>query len=121
MDRTGPLDLVFEDPEHWFENLTHNDLAALAARFAAGQVIVATRMAALPPPMPVADPNGVREPEVGLITVDEAAERLRRSPKWLYRRSKTLPFVVRLGRSVLIDPRKLAKWLEKQGKARHQA
>jgi excisionase family DNA binding protein len=35
-----------------------------------------------------------------LLSIDEAAARLGVSPDWLYRRTKSLPFVVRVGRHV---------------------
>jgi excisionase family DNA binding protein len=38
--------------------------------------------------------------EARLLTVDEAAARLGVSADWLYRRTKSLPFVVRVGRHV---------------------
>lgn len=37
----------------------------------------------------------VPDPEDRLLTVEEAAEKLGVSTDWVYRRSKTLPFVVR--------------------------
>ena len=36
-----------------------------------------------------------------LLTVAETAERLRRSPKWVYRRVKTLPFATSAASSML--------------------
>ena len=50
-----------------------------------------------------------------LLTVAETAERLRRSPKWVYRRVKTLPFARNLGpRSWVFSQRGLEKWLARQ-------
>jgi predicted DNA-binding transcriptional regulator AlpA len=50
-----------------------------------------------------------------LLTVAETAERLRRSPKWVYRRVKTLPFARCLGpRSWVFSQRGLEKWLARQ-------
>lgn len=39
-------------------------------------------------------------PDDTVLSVSEAAERLGVSKDWLYRRTKTLPFVVRIGRHV---------------------
>ena len=50
-----------------------------------------------------------------LLTVAETAERLRRSPKWVYRRVKTLPFARCLGpRSWVFSQQGLEKWLARQ-------
>ncbi|WP_333650172.1 helix-turn-helix transcriptional regulator [Candidatus Binatus sp.] len=47
-----------------------------------------------------------------LLTVAETAERLRRSPKWVYRRVKTLPFARKLGnRAWVFSEKGLGKWL----------
>ena len=44
-----------------------------------------------------ADRDEAASAEETLLTVDKAAERLGVSKDWLFRRSRTLPFVVRLG------------------------
>ena len=50
--------------------------------------------------------------EDDLLTIDEAAARLRVSPRWLYRHAKTLPFSRKLSRKVLRFSRAgLARWL----------
>ena len=50
--------------------------------------------------------------EDDLLTIDEAAARLRVSPRWLYRHAKTLPFSRKLSRKVLRFSRVgLARWL----------
>jgi predicted DNA-binding transcriptional regulator AlpA len=55
------------------------------------------------------------EKEDRLLTVQECAERLRRSPKWVYRRTKTLPFARCLGpRSWVFSLKGLEKWLAQQ-------
>jgi predicted DNA-binding transcriptional regulator AlpA len=52
------------------------------------------------------------EPEDRLLTVQECAERLRKSTKWVYRRTSTLPFARCLGpRSWVFSRRGLDKWL----------
>jgi predicted DNA-binding transcriptional regulator AlpA len=50
-----------------------------------------------------------------MLTAAEAAELLRRSVKWLYRRKGTLPFARRLsGRSWVYSEQGLRKWLARQ-------
>jgi len=46
-----------------------------------------------------------------LLTVDQAAERLGVSKDWLFRRSRTLPFVVRLGRHLRFSNRGIDRYL----------
>jgi len=50
-----------------------------------------------------------------MLTVEEAAIRLRRSKRWLYRHSKQLPFVKRISsRSLLVSEHGLQKWLDRR-------
>ncbi|MHB8382328.1 MAG: hypothetical protein ACYDC3_08300 [Candidatus Binataceae bacterium] len=59
-------------------------------------------------------PSVASEPEK-MITVAEAAERLRRVPRWFYRHASQLPFVRRISRkTLLISEPGLAKWLERK-------
>jgi excisionase family DNA binding protein len=46
-----------------------------------------------------------------LLAVDEAAEHLGVSEDWIYRRTKTLPFVVRVGRHVRYSARGMEKYI----------
>jgi excisionase family DNA binding protein len=46
-----------------------------------------------------------------LLTVDQAAVRLGVSTDWLFRRSRTLPFVVRLGRHLRFSNRGIDRYL----------
>jgi Helix-turn-helix domain len=49
------------------------------------------------------------------LTIDEAAARIRRSKKWLYRHRESLPFVRKLGpRSYVVSKQKLESWLAKR-------
>lgn len=68
------------------------------------------------PVEPVSD-----EPDV-MLTASEAAERLRRSTKWLSRHRKSLPFARRLAsRSWIYSEAGLTKWLSrKQGGTREK-
>lgn len=50
-----------------------------------------------------------------MLTVEEAAIRLRQSRRWLYRHASHLPFVRRLSpRSLLVSEAGLARWLDRR-------
>src|SRR5438093_9112196 len=52
-----------------------------------------------------------------LLDVEQAAEKLGVTPDWLYRRSKRLPFAVRLGRALKFSQNGLDRWIRsKAGK-----
>jgi predicted DNA-binding transcriptional regulator AlpA len=55
------------------------------------------------------------EPPDEALTLNEAAARIRRSKKWLYRHREALPFVRRLGpRSYMVSKQKLESWLARR-------
>ena len=70
-----------------------SQIPALLTQLSAVQSSMAARLVAS-----AADDSGKADDT--LLDVDEAAERLGVSADWLYRRTKKLPFVVRLGRHV---------------------
>lgn len=49
-----------------------------------------------------------------LLNVDEAAARLGVSADWLYRRTKALPFVVRVGRHVMFSTQGIDRYIKRQ-------
>jgi excisionase family DNA binding protein len=50
-----------------------------------------------------------------LLTVDEAAQVLGVTPRWIYRHARTLPFTVRLpGRAVRFSEQGLARYVERR-------
>jgi len=60
-------------------------------------------------------PEQRSENEDRMLTVRECADRLRKSTKWVYRRTRTLPFAICLGpRSWVFSQRGLEKWLVRQ-------
>jgi predicted DNA-binding transcriptional regulator AlpA len=64
---------------------------------------------------PASGPEPRSENEDQMLTVRECADRLRKSTKWVYRRTRTLPFAICLGpRSWVFSQKGLAKWLAKQ-------
>jgi excisionase family DNA binding protein len=86
--------IVVPDPAE----IEPEDIGAIMAQMAAIQLSLATRLVA----------GGTeRVPDEGdnLLTVDEAAARLKCSSDWLYRRAKRLPFTVRVGRNLRFTER----------------
>jgi predicted DNA-binding transcriptional regulator AlpA len=67
------------------------------------------------PPVPPAPALAAPSPAWGeddLLTVDEAAARLRVSPRWLYRHAKDMPFARKLSPKVLRFSRSgITRWL----------
>ncbi len=59
----------------------------------------------------VARMNG-RPPTDRLLTVEEAAQRLAVTPRWLYRHAEDLPFTVRLGRLLRFSERRIDSHLQ---------
>jgi predicted DNA-binding transcriptional regulator AlpA len=82
---------------------------AMIAALAGLEVALAARLLSA---APAAGSEPATAAEDRMLTVKECAERLRRSPKWVYRRNKTLPFARCLGsRSWVYSQRGLEKWL----------
>jgi len=74
------------------------DIGAVMAQMAAIQLTLATRLVA-------GGPERLPDEGDNLLTVDEAAARLKCSSDWLYRRAKRLPFTVRVGRNLRFSER----------------
>jgi hypothetical protein len=93
--------------------IPEDQIPAVLSALAALQGALAARLIASPQ---VATNGSVADNDRDtLLTVAETAERLRRSPKWVYRRVKTLPFARCLGpRSWVFSQRGLEKWLARQ-------
>ena len=79
-------------------------IPALLSQLSALQGAMAARLIS-------ADRDEAASAEETLLTVDEAAERLGVSKDWLFRRSRTLPFVVRLGRHLRFSGRGIDRYL----------
>src|SRR4051812_24660397 len=79
-------------------------IPALLAQLSAVQVSMAARLLTVD--------SGTQEgPGEVLLTVEAAAARLEVSPDWLYRRTKSLPFVVRVGRHVRFSGKGLDRYI----------
>ena len=100
-----PVDLraLVEDPAK-VAKIPAGKIAALLSQLSALQGAIAARLIS-------ADRDETSSTEDVLLTVDQAAERLGVSKDWLFRRSRTLPFVVRLGRHLRFSNRGIDRYL----------
>jgi predicted DNA-binding transcriptional regulator AlpA len=84
-------------------------IPAMIATLAGLELALAARLLEVGPASS-AEPKSENEDQ--MLTVRECADRLRKSTKWVYRRTKTLPFARCLGpRSWVFSQRGLEKWL----------
>ena len=100
-----PVDLaaLVEDPAR-VATVPPGRIPALLSQLSALQGAMAARLIS-------ADRDEPMSVEDTLLTVDQAAERLGVSTDWLFRRSRTLPFVVRLGRHLRFSNRGIDRYL----------
>jgi excisionase family DNA binding protein len=101
----GPVDLaaLVEDPAR-VATVPPGRIPALLSQLSALQGAMAARLISADRGEPVSSADT-------LLTVDQAAERLGVSTDWLFRRSRTLPFVVRLGRHLRFSNRGIDRYL----------
>src|SRR5713101_7337396 len=89
-----------------------DQIPAVIAALAGLEIALAARLMNSPRALAPYPPTEVED---RMLTVKECAERLRKSPKWLYRRVKTLPFARKLDhRSWLFSQKDLEKWLARK-------
>jgi len=100
-----PVDLttLLEDPTK-VATVPTGRIPALLSQLSAVQSAMAARLIA-------ADRDERTSAEDTLLTVGQAAQRLGVSKDWLFRRSRTLPFVVRLGRHLRFSSRGIDRYL----------
>ena len=79
--------------------LTTEDIRALLCQISAAQTRIAAHIAA--------QPAG----EDHLLDVEEAAEKLGVDPQWIYRRTRRLPFVVRMDGAVRFSARGIDRFI----------
>src|SRR2546425_6042909 len=100
------------DPDHNVVDLERLDevpaekIPALLAELAAAQAQLAARLLQ----------NGVSGSNAdvrndGLLTANQASKKCGFSVDWLYRHSQSLPFVIRVGRSLRFSEAGLEKWI----------
>ena len=97
------LATLVEDPAR-VATVPPGRIPALLSQLSALQGAMAARLISADRDEPVSS-------EDTLLTVDQAAERLGVSTDWLFRRSRTLPFVVRLGRHLRFSNRGIDRYL----------
>lgn len=110
-ERLPTLDEIAADAQ-CAEGLPQSVLVSLLLRAAAAQTTLTVRLTAAPE-TPAAAQSEERDK---LLTVKEAAERLRRSTKWIYRATATgsLPFARRIGNALMFSESGLEKWVARQ-------
>src|ERR1700719_1251747 len=101
----------FALPEFDPASIPVEQIPFVLAAFAAWQSALAARLMVTPATIA----ETATETDDRLLTVQECADRLRKSTKWVYRRTRTLPFGICLGpRSWVFSQRGLEKWLVRQ-------
>ena len=90
--------IILPDPAE----IEPEDIGPVLAQMAAIQLSLATRLV-------TAGTERVPDDCDNLLTVEEAAARLKCSEDWLYRRAKHLPFAVRVGRNLRFSERGIEK------------
>ncbi len=109
-DRSAMLAAVLSDPGR-VNQLGVEEAAVMLAQVAAIQASLAARVASAAHASPVK-----RAEDDRLISVDEAADRLGVTARWLYRHAPRLPFSRRLSRKALrFSELGLKRWQAAQG------
>jgi len=95
-------DLV-KDPSR-LASVDRSHIPALLTQLSAVQASMAARFVATAQ-------DAASDAQDALLNVEKAAERLGVSEDWLYRRTKTLPFVVRVGRHVRFSAKGIDRYI----------
>ena len=91
------------------------DLVAAIPREQIAETIVALAARLLSEAAPPTPSNGPRPPPVDTtLSAAQIAEMLGHSERWVYRSARRLPFLKRVGRSLVCSRRDLEAWREKQ-------
>jgi hypothetical protein len=94
----------------WMEEVSPDQIPAAIAQLAAAQSTLAARMM-----VAAAKSTKRQEEETNWLSVEEAAAKIGRSPRWFYRKAKSLPFLKRLSRKVLlVSEAGMMRWVESQ-------
>ncbi len=80
-------------------------IPAVIAQIAAAQSTLAARLLSA---------EKEREPDDVLLDIEEAAQMLGVKKDWIYSRTRTLPFIVRLGRKLRYSRRGIEKYIKAQ-------
>jgi excisionase family DNA binding protein len=97
------FDLVKEPAR--VSEVDHTQIPALLTQLSAVQASMAARLVA-------ASQDAAKElTEQSLLTIEDAAQRLGVSKDWLYRRTRRLPFVVRVGGRIRFSPSGIDRYI----------
>ncbi len=95
--------------ETWVATVPDDQIPGALALLAAAQSTLASRLVS------VSLRPTHREEETTWLSVEQAAAKLGRSPRWLYRNAKRLPFLKRLSRKVLlVSEQGMMRWVAVQ-------
>jgi predicted DNA-binding transcriptional regulator AlpA len=97
-----PDDLTLPDPNE----ISEKSIAPMMTRLAAMQSALAARLLAL------ASEGDCRDDQ--LLTIDQAAAKLKTSKDWLYRNSSRLPFTLKIGRNIRFSENGLELWIRQR-------
>ncbi|OFV84989.1 MAG: hypothetical protein A2W26_04685 [Acidobacteria bacterium RBG_16_64_8] len=108
-DRAAILDALLADPSK-ARQLPRSEAMQLVAQMAA----LTLALLSAPPPVSPTVPEAPAKSNARLLTMAEAAQRSRKSVRWLRDHwRKELPFAVRKGRSILFPEAEFERWLRR--------
>lgn len=92
----------------WAESVPADKIPIALAQLAAVQTTLTARLL-------IAPAEHQENEDVNWLSVDQAAAKLGRSPRWFYRNAKRLPFVKRLSHKVLlVSEQGMIRWIAVQ-------
>jgi hypothetical protein len=92
----------------WADTIPADKIPIALAQLAAVQTTLTARLIAAPVQHQECE-------DVNWLSVDQAASKIGRSPRWFYRKAKSLPFVKRLSRKVLlVSEQGMIRWIAVQ-------
>jgi hypothetical protein len=111
-DAANPPPMIAVNPK-CVETLSRDETVSLLTQCAAAQSILTAHLLTVAPDSSAPAPSTTSsEPDDTLLTVAEAAKLLRRSPRWIWRNARKLPFVRRISsRSLLCSRNEIKTWL----------
>lgn len=94
----------------WTAEVAPDQIPAAIAQLAAAQSTLAARLMTA-----AAQPRREVEEGTNWLSVEDAAAKVGRSPRWFYRNAKRLPFLKRLSRKVLlVSEAGMMRWVASQ-------
>jgi hypothetical protein len=95
----------------WTAEVPAEQIPAAIAQLAAAQSTLAARMMTAA----TTAQSARHDEETNWLSVEEAAAKIGRSPRWFYRNAKRLPFLKRLSRKVLlVSEAGMMRWVASQ-------